>query len=297
MIGSFGATSAAGKLLRLDFEKMGHALGITASMAAGVQEQFGTHCKSFHAGRANENGVKAALLARGGFTSARSALEGKLGYINLVADEYDLAKIDNFCNPWGIIESTFIRGINLKKHPVCASGLGAVEGMQSLIQEHDIKPDDVDSVECAVRPKSLEILMHHDPQTGLETKFSLEYWIAITLLDKQLGLRQTTDERVRQPEVRKLVKKVKVSPDPSIQFPESKVKIKVTMKDGRSYDEVYYPPKGAPDNPMSEGELIEKFHGCAAWGGLSKKKAESVIKMLLELETLKEVDELLVNIH
>jgi 2-methylcitrate dehydratase PrpD len=117
------------------------------------------------------------------------------------------------------------------------------------------------------------------------------------LLDKQLGLRQTTDERVRQPKVRELVKKVKISPDPSIQFPESRVKIKVKMKDGRSYDKVYYPPKGSPDNPMSEDELIEKFHDCAAWGGLSKKKAERSIGMLLELEKLKDVGTLLVNLY
>ncbi len=88
--------------------------------------------------------------------------------------------------------------------------------MQSLIEEHGIKPDDVEFVECAVRPKCLEILMHHDPQADLETKFSLEYWITITLLEKQLGLRQTTDEKVRQPKARELVKKVKVKPDHTV---------------------------------------------------------------------------------
>jgi 2-methylcitrate dehydratase PrpD len=102
----------------------------------GFQEQFGTHCKPFHAGRANEIGVRAALLAQGGFTSARSAFEGKVGWLKLVADKFDLSKIDRFGEPWGILEETFARGMNIKAHPVSASALGAVEGKQSLIRSH-----------------------------------------------------------------------------------------------------------------------------------------------------------------
>lgn len=292
-IGSFGATAAAGKLLSLDAERMTHGFGIAASEAAGFQEQFGTHCKAFHAGRANENGVKAALLAEGGFTSARHAIEGPVGFARLVADEYDLGKVDGFGRPWGIVEPSFARGINLKKYPVCASGLGAIEGMLELIHEHGIRPGDVERVECGVRPKSLEILMHHDPRTGLEAKFSVEYWIAATLLDRQFGLRQTTDEMVQRPDIRGLVRKVKVVADPTIVFPWSKVTIRLTLKDGRSFDKLYYPPKGAADNPMSEAELVEKFRECAAAAGLPADRTDHVTATLLDLESLKDVPALM----
>jgi 2-methylcitrate dehydratase PrpD len=292
-IGSFGAAAAAGKLLRLDVNSMTHAFGIAASEAAGFQEQFGTHAKSFHAGRANENGVKAALLARGGFTSSRSALEGHVGYARLVADEYDLDRVSDFGKPWGILEPTFGRGINLKKYPVCASGLGAIEGMLALVEQHDITPDQVAAVECRVRPKSLDILMHHDPRTGLEAKFSVEYWIAATLLDRTFGLIQTTDERVRRPEVRALTGKVKVTPDPSIDLATAKVKLHVELMDGRAYDTVYYPHRGAADNPMSDDELIAKFTECAAWGGLPAEKIERAATRLLEIERLEDIEALM----
>lgn len=292
-IGAFGATASAAKLAGLTEEQAAYAFGIAASEASGFQEQFGTHCKAFHAGKANEIGVRAALLAKGGFTSARSALEGKVGFLKLVADKFDLGKVDNFGAPWGILETTFGRGINLKAHPVCASALGAVEGMQSLMQAHQIAADDVELIECGVRPHSLNILMYHNPQTGLEAKFSAEYWPAITLLEGRLGLREVTDEVVAQPKVQALMRKVKVYPDPTIELATARVNIKVTLKDGRSFSEGYYPAKGATDNPLTHEELLEKFNECAQWGGIPRDKARRAIEILLDLERMNDADELM----
>ena len=288
-IGAFGATAAATKLLGLSEAETTHAFGIAASEVGGFQEQFGTHCKPFHAGRANEVGVRAALLAQGGFTSARSAFEGKVGWLKLVAEKYDLSKIDGFGRPWGILEETFGRGMNLKAHPVCASALGAVEGMQSLIAAHGFTVDDVDMIECGVRPHSLNILMYHEPKTGLQAKFSAEYWPAITLLRGRLGLREITDEVVSQAPVQALIRRVKVYPDPSITVSNARVNIKVTLKDGRTVSEAYYPAKGATDNPLTREELVAKFNECAEWGGVSALKAARAVEIVSTLEHAKGV--------
>ena len=122
-VGAFGATAAAAKLLGLSEGEAAHAFGIVASEVGGFQEQFGTHCKPFHAGRANEVGVRAALLAQGGFTSSRSAFEGKVGWLRLVADRYDLSKVDRFGAPWGILEETFGRGMSFFRRAAKSSGL------------------------------------------------------------------------------------------------------------------------------------------------------------------------------
>ena len=292
-VGAFGAAAAAAKLLRLDRESTARALAIVASEAGGFQEQFGTHCKSFHAGRANEVGVRAALLARGGFTGAKSALDGKVGYLKLVAQNFDISGLDNFARPWGILETSFGRGINLKAHPVCASGVGSIEGMQSLVESHGITPADIDRIDCGVRPAALNILMHHDPKSGLEAKFSVEYWMAAVLLDGRVGLTQLKDDFVNRPEVRAITGKVRVYGDPDITLEEARVKIDVKLKDGRQLSAEYFPPKGAPDNPMTEQELIDKFHDCAAWGGLPKQKAESAIDLLLRLDELDDIGPLM----
>jgi len=289
-IGAFGATAAAAKLLKLDAEQAANAFGIAASEVGGFQEQFGTHCKPFHAGRANEIGVRAALLAQGGFTSARSAFEGKVGWLKLVADKLDLSKIDRFGEPWGILEETFARGMNLKAHPVCASALGAVEGMQSLMRSHRFTAEEVERIECGVRPHSLNILMYHEPATGLQAKFSAEYWPAITLLRGRLGLREITDDVVSLPEVQALVRKVAVYPDPSITVSTARVNIEVVLKDGRTFSEAYFPAKGAADNPLTDDELIEKFNECAAWGSIPQAQSTRAIEMLLALEGVDHMD-------
>ena len=295
-IGAFGATASAAKLLGLTENEAAHAFGIAASEAGGFQEQFGTHCKPFHAGRANEIGVRAALLAKGGFTSSRSAFEGKVGWLRLVAEKYDLSRIDRFGEPWGILEETFGRGMNLKAHPVCASALGAVEGMQSLMARHGFSARDVATIECGVRPHSLNILMYHAPETGLQAKFSAEYWPAITLLRGRLGLREITDEVVSQPEVQALIRKVKVHPDPSITVSTARVNLKVTLANGRSFSEAYYPAKGATDNPLTRAELVEKFNECAQWGGVPAGKAARAIEIVSSLERAERVEALMESV-
>ena len=292
-IGTFGAAAAAGKLLELDEEEMINALGIAASEAAGFQEQFGTHCKSFHAGRANENGVTAALLASEGFTSSRTALEGKLGYIRVSTDRYDLDKINNFGDPWGILEPTVARGINMKKYPVCGGGVGSVEGILSLIDQYNLRPEEVESIDCHLRPKYSELLMYHDPKTGLEAKFSMEYWMARALLDRKLGLQQLTDEKVRDQRARELVKRVRLIPDQEMEYPSSKVRILVKTRDGRSLETMYFPPKGTPENPMTEEELMEKYRECSGWGGVDRERIEVSMKMLMEMEKMNDVGDLM----
>ncbi len=292
-IGTLGAAAAAGKMLGLNVDQMANTMGIAASEAGGFQEQFGTHCKSFHAGRANENGVNAALLAREGFTSSRTALDGKLGYLKVSTDRYDLSKVDCFSDPWGIMEPTVARGINLKMYPVCGGGVGSVEGILSLVAQNDIHPEDVQSVECHLRPKYSELLMYHDPTTGLEAKFSMEYWMARAILDRKLGLSQLTDEKARDPKSRELVKRVKLVPDPEMEYPSSKVKIIIRMMDGRSLETIYFPPKGTPENPMTEAELVDKYRECAKWGGVAAGKVEKTRRMIMELEKLKDVGELM----
>jgi 2-methylcitrate dehydratase PrpD len=210
-----------------------------------------------------------------------------------VADKFDLSRIDRFGQPWGILEETFGRGMNLKAHPVCASALGAVEGMQSLMRAHRITAENVERIECGVRPHSLNILMYHEPKTGLQAKFSAEYWPAITLLRGRLGLSEITDEVVSAPDVQALIGKVKVYPDPSITVSTARVNIKVILKDGRAFTEAYFPAKGAADNPLTQAELAEKFNECAAWGGISSTQAARALELLAGLERLEKIDELM----
>jgi 2-methylcitrate dehydratase PrpD len=169
--------------------------------------------------------------------------------------------------------------------------------MLSLVEEHDLRPEDVETVECHLRPKYSELLMYHDPETGLEAKFSMEYWMARAILDRRLGLRQFTDEKVGDPRSRELVKRVRLVPGQEMEYPSSKVRIIVKTRSGGTFDTIYYPPKGTPENPMTEKELLDKYRECAEWGGVKRGRVEKSMRMIMELEKLGDIGALMRAIH
>jgi 2-methylcitrate dehydratase PrpD len=117
--------------------------------------------------------------------------------------------------------------------------------------------------------------------------------VGVTLLRGRLGLDEVTDETVAAPQVQALVRKVKVYPDPSITVSHARVNIKVILKNGETHTEAYYPAKGAADNPLSLGELDEKFHECAQWGGVNKQKAARAIELVSSMERLDDCRDLM----
>jgi 2-methylcitrate dehydratase PrpD len=113
-MGGLGAAMGVGKILRLKQEQLITTLGIAASMASGLRENFGTMTKPLHAGRAAENGVSAALLARDGFTAATNILEARRGFFNAMAGGYDENKISGrLGSPYFMKEP----GISIKPYP------------------------------------------------------------------------------------------------------------------------------------------------------------------------------------
>src|SRR5690606_23494075 len=113
-LGSIGSAAGAARVLGLDLERARVALGLAATQAGGVRENFGTMTKPFHAGRAAEGAVFAAELARGGLSAAGNALEAKRGYFSAAGGGYDPPAIhEALGRPWSIDEP----GISIKPHP------------------------------------------------------------------------------------------------------------------------------------------------------------------------------------
>ena len=151
------------------------------------------------------NGTAVLGLGDIGPAAGKPVMEGKAVLFKRFADidvfdlELNTKDPDEIIRTVQLLEPTFGGGINVKADPVCASGVGAVEGMQALMARHEFGPDEVERIECGVRPHALNILMHHQPKTGLEAKFSAEYWAAITLLRGRLGLQEVTNSHAFHP--------------------------------------------------------------------------------------------------
>ena len=291
-MGTLGAAAAAARLTGLNQEQTRWALGIAASQSAGLRENFGTMTKPFHAGRASESGIVAAELAKLGWTATPIVLEAGRGLFKAAGGGYDAAAIEGrLGNPW-----TFaFPGISIKPHP-CGSlthpGMGV---LLDLIRRHDIRPEQVVRVKVGTNRNMPNALIHHRPKNELQAKFSMEFSMAILLVERKGGLAEFTDKVVNRPDVQKMIEKIEFGLHPEAEaagYEKMTTIIEIELADGRKMGGRADFGKGSPANPMTDTELSNKFRECAAWGKLPKANAAKVIDLVFRLEKLKSIREL-----
>ena len=292
-IGAIGAAAGAARLLGFNHEQTRRALGIAASQAAGLRENFGTMMKPFHAGRACESGVVAAEFTSLGFTATPVILEAGRGFFKAAGGGYDPRAIDGkLGKPW-----TFaFPGVSIKPHPsgsLTHPGMGL---MLDLILRHDIRAHQVRKVAVGVNRQNINALIHNHPVNELQAKFSMQFCMAILLLRRKAGLAEFTDEVVNRPDVKAMIGKIDYGLHPEAEaagYEKMTSLIEIELTDGRSISGRADFGKGSPANPMSDDELAGKFRECAAWGRLPKAQAEQVIAAVFNLEKLKNIRELM----
>jgi 2-methylcitrate dehydratase PrpD len=293
-LGTLGAAAASAKLLNCDLESVKMVLGIASSMSSGLRGNFGTMTKAFHAGHAARCGVESAILASLGFTADKTILERELGFCSIFTDgkSYDLKKIvQNLGDPFSIVKP----GIGIKPYPSCAATHSVLDGIFQLIKQHTIKVEDVDRVECGIFYLYPKILIHSEPRTGLEGKFSLEFCVAVALLDREVNLEKFTDEKVNRPEVQALIQKVKQFVtkdvgDKGTHYPGAIVKI--YFRNGTSCVTKVEARKGSPLNPLSKDEVINKFIENSSMF-LKKDRINEMIEKVMHLDDLKSIRDLI----
>jgi 2-methylcitrate dehydratase PrpD len=294
-LGSMGATAASARILKLDATRARMALGIACSEASGVRQNFGTMTKPLHVGLAARNGVLAASLAEKGFTADGCTLEGPLGFAKVLTAPggYDFRKMtDGLYKSFLIVE----HGISVKPYPCCADGHRCIDAILYLIEKHDIRPANVASVECRISDMVPKIMIRQRPETGAEGKFSLPFCMAIALIDRKVGLQQFTTERVTDPKVQELIKRVHFVHPPEAsgyegmeRYPEQ---VTVKLCDGTVYTHEVSESKGRPTNRLSERELTDKYRECAD-GVLSPERLDRSLDMLHSLKKLGDINDLM----
>jgi 2-methylcitrate dehydratase PrpD len=138
-------------------------------------------------------------------------------------------------------------------------------------------------------------LIHHRPRNELQAKFSMEFCMAILLIERKAGLEQFTDEVVNRTDVQDMIRKIRFDVHPEAEaagFDKMTTIIEVELDNGTVVKGAADFGKGSPANPMSDDELMEKFRQCAAWGGLDVPQTKTVIDLVWRIETLEDVGEL-----
>jgi 2-methylcitrate dehydratase PrpD len=291
-VGTIGAAAGAARMLGLNLEQTRRALGIAASQAAGLRENFGTMTKPFHPGRSCESGIVAAEFARLGWTATPIVLEAGRGFFKAAGGGYEPIAIEGkLGNPW----SFAFPGVSIKPHPsgsLTHPGMGLILG---LIRKHDIRPEQVRKVAVGTNRHMPNALIHHRPTNELQAKFSMEFCMAILLLERKAGLAEFTDKVVNRRDVQEMIGKIQFAQHPEAEaagYEKMTTLIDIELADGKKVSGRADFGKGSPANPMSDDELANKFRECAAWGKLPKAGAEKVIELVFRLEKLKGIREL-----
>jgi 2-methylcitrate dehydratase PrpD len=290
-VGTLGAAMAAGRMLKLSVGEMRIAIGIAASSAAGLRENFGTMTKSLHVGRAAQHGVEAAYLARAGFTAANNAIEAPRGFMQAFGGGFDEALVHSrLGEPWYYLDP----GVSIKPHPSGSLGHPAMWVLSQLIKEHDLTPANVEHVTVGTSSNIPNALIHHRPQDDLAAKFSMEYSMATLLARRRGGLAEYAPEAIVERAVQEVIPRVDLVVDPIAEaagFHRMVSRITVKLRDGRELFAEGEAGRGHPDNPMSDDEVRDKFRDCARWGG-HDDGGEKIIAAVDGLEALSSVEEL-----
>jgi 2-methylcitrate dehydratase PrpD len=280
-LGTFGATATAGKLLNLSAKALACAFGIAGSEASGLKENFGTMTKPLHVGHCAKNGLVAAQLAKRGFTASTSILEGHFGFGNLFVGPgmFDFTPLTkDFGNPWELASS----GVVLKAYPCCGSTHAAIDAMLALCAAYRLRPEEITAIEARVQPNRVHILVHPQPKTGLEAKFSLEYCVATAAIEGAPRLRHFSDAWVQRSQNLALMAATKALVHSDHKKATSDVT--VYLRDGRALSHSVDHARGI----TTLGELLRKFQDCAE-GILA---AAAIEQSACLIENLEDVDDL-----
>ncbi|MBS9403658.1 MmgE/PrpD family protein [Halomonas sp. TRM85114] len=283
-VGVFGAAIAIGKLLELSEEQMLWAIGLAASQAAGLRDNFGSMTKSFHPGAAARSGLEAALLAKVGFTTGSTPLEGPRGFAAATANnQADFTKITD-----GLGQEFRLSGNTYKPFPCGIVVHPTIDACCELHRE-GLRADSIESVELRVAPLVRDLCDIRSPEVGLQGKFSIYHAAAIGLVRGKGGLAEFTDDAIHDPQISAMRSRVQAIPDTAVD--EDSVHVTLLMKDGSRIERFLEASLGNLKRPLSDAQLEEKFRDQVSV--LNPERVDSIITKCRRIAALDNVGDLI----
>jgi 2-methylcitrate dehydratase PrpD len=250
-----GAAVAAGRMLRLDTQRMRVAMGLALSEASGFRAMHGTATVAFMPAHAGQMGLRAALLAERGFTAGLSGLEGKSGYLSVFCTRPDLdALAGGLGERFELLRNTY------KPYPCGIVIHPIIDACLRLRQEHAPDPDRIASVSIQASPGAMALCNNRDPKDEMQAHVSLHHWTAAAFIRGTARIQDMdTETAVKDPALMAFQSKVEATLNPAIAADQTEVTI--TMTDGSKHFCGIEHGIGSKLNPMSDADLERKFLG------------------------------------
>lgn len=291
--GVLGAAAGCGYLLDQSRDKLINSIGIAASMASGVRENFGTATKSIHIGKTAQDGVHAAQLSEIGFDASASALDGKEGYLFEYSahrfEEFGKDFADTLGNDWDVCSP----GFAIKRYPSCSSSHRAVDGLVDLIESNSLKACDIKKITVGMSKPAMRELVTPYPENGEEAKFSIGFQIGLYLNGIENMPENYTRDIIYKPEVQDIIQKTSMYnktdyDDLPSDMGVGPALVTIETADGRSLTKEQIYPVGHLTNPMSDQQIYEKYLKCSE-SIIGKENANTLYDLLFSLEKVEDM--------
>jgi len=293
---AFVSPIVAARMLHLDWQKIQHAIGISAGARAtlgAVTAGKLTMMKNTVDPMATQSGVMAALLAEKGYTGPEHVIDGKEGLVHCFGPEWKLNLLTH-----ALGESWRITQCGMKAFPTEALTHTPISAVLQLVKDNDLEPHRIARVHIRTTARGADILSDpskYDPHTKETADHSLPYVIAAAIAERQVTPQQFTPGKILDPLIRAQLKKVVVVADKEIEkvFPAlQRVIVSIRTTDGTEFMTQLDYPKGDPRNPLSDKEVEEKFDALAE-PVLSREARSRAIEAIWNLDKQGSVSELM----
>ena len=283
VFGAMGAAAGVAAALRLDAKQTVDALGIAGSMASGIIEYLaeGAWTKRMHAGWAAQSGLRAALMARAGFSGPRTVFEGTHGlfhgFAHKIDGNYD-ALLGDFGTRW-VTET-----LAFKPYP-CGTMTHPYIDCARRLAAQGVKDEQIAEIVCDVGEGTVHRLWEplaakQTPASGYAGKFSQPYCIAAALVRGNVGLGDFTDDAVKDAVALSVAAKVRYRVDPQNPYPnEFTGHVRATLVDGRVIEERQPHFRGGAKEPLTRQDIEQKFVLNCRHGGWDEAKTDAALKI------------------
>lgn len=300
-IAPFGAAAVCGKLYGFSQERMEDAIAHAANFggAALIEAHGAKPYFAVQVGVNVEKGILAALLARNGVVGCDTNLEGgsvhEKGFLQAHTDSYDTKVIEKgFDGRLGIEEPGY------SFYLVASFSRTPIDATLSIVRENRIAVEDIHAITVKLTHTLFNFTQRKiqtADQSAREAYYFIPFHLALALLKGGVDDDMYTDENLNSPEIRQLMEKVAVVPDPELdaEFGESQavttVIVEIRTRGGKEFSQKLSRWKGDPENPATKEEIQEKFRKITS-KVLTPSDATKIMDQVENLDSLRDIREL-----
>lgn len=309
--GAFGSAAGAAKIMGFSQDQIANVFGIAGVLAPVpstgkfMHSRFVSTFKYAPAGWIAQGGLMGVLLTERGYMGEESILDGEHGFWRMHGSaSYNPERMTKeLGQDWLLLTTEY------KRWPICGAFLSILDAFAEILAEHDLLPDEIESVIARGDPlNSLPVQANDAMRSNMDAQFRITYSIAVVAHRIEIGPAWQDDKIMWDERIQRFRQKVRFEVYPRCHEARNQ-----DMAEGKPYvsrrpacvevvargktfraevDYAKWTPVDAPGIRATNEDLEGKFR-VNALCVLRKDRVEAAIEDIQNLEKSENVAELM----